>query len=354
MKTSIRLISRTHDWRIGTFLLPLLAIGVTLILSTGIVLTTGSNPLSVFFEMFIEPFRYQFSFLEVLVSATPLLLTGTAVTIAFRSGYYNIGAEGQLLAGAICAAGIGPYLGHVPSMIAVLLMLLGGAIGGALWALMPAVLRTRFNIDEVVTTLLLNPTATLLVNGLLNGPWRNPETGFNESKRIAVNAEFASIVEKSRLNFGFVFALVVVLIAWLVLHRSIVGVKLHAIGRSQDGALFSGLAVERLVLRAALFSGAVAGIAGACMVGGIQFRLTEGISSGLGYSGIIVATLGGIQIVGAAFAALLLAVVNVGASSANRAFGIPSQLGDVISGMLLMTTVAMLLFQKYRISVRKN
>lgn len=349
---SLRLVPRVRPWRTGTMVLPLLAILVTLMLSSGVVLATGVNPFSVFVEIFIEPFRSRYSFFEALVSATPLLLTGTAVTIAFRSGYYNIGAEGQLLAGAICAAGIGPHLGSVPAPMGITAMIVAGAVGGTSWALIPALLRTKFSIDEVVTTLLLNPTATLLVNGLLNGPWRNPETGFNESPRIVVAAEFPEIASRSRLNFGFIVAVVIAVLAGLVMHRSVLGIKMRAVGLSRDGARFAGLPVEGLLMRAALASGAVAGVAGASLVSGIQYRLTEGISGGLGYTGIIVSTLGGIHIAGAACAAVLLAVVNVGSSSANRVFGIPAQLGDVIAGTLLMVTVAMLLFRKYRFVLR--
>ncbi|MEK7411470.1 MAG: ABC transporter permease, partial [Actinomycetota bacterium] len=161
----LRLVLRVRPWRTGAVVLPLLAILVTLVLSSGVVLATGVNPFSVFVEIFIEPFRSRYSFFEALVSATPLLLTGTAVTIAFRSGYYNIGAEGQLLAGAICAAGIGPHLGSWPAPIGIMVMIAAGVVGGVGWALIPALLRTKLNIDEVVTTLLLNPTETLLVNG---------------------------------------------------------------------------------------------------------------------------------------------------------------------------------------------
>ena len=350
----LRLVPRVRPWRTGAVVLPLLAILVTLVVSSGVVLADGVNPLRVFVEIFVEPFRSHFSFLEVLVSATPLLLTGTAVTIAFRSGYYNIGAEGQLLAGAICAAGIGPHLESWPVPTGIVAMTIAGAVGGMAWALVPALLRTKFHIDEVVTTLLLNPTATLLVAGLLNGPWRNPETGFNESPRIVAAAEFMKIVDRSRLNFGFIIALVIVTLAGLVLHRSVLGIKFRAVGLSREGARFAGLPVEGLLMRAALASGGVAGVAGACLVGGIQYRLTEGISGGLGYTGIIVSTLGGIHVAGAACAALLLAVVNVGSSSANRVFGIPAQLGDVIAGTLLMVTVALLLFRKYRFVLRSK
>ena len=351
--SSIRIVARTQSWRNGAVILPIVAVAITLLATSGAVFAANANPLQVFFEIFIEPFRSRYSFLETLVSATPLFLTGTAVALAFRSGYYNIGAEGQLLVGAICAAGIGPRLGGVPQIFGILAMVLAGAFGGLVWALIPGLLRTRANIDEVVTTLLLNPTATLLVAGLLNGPWRNPVTHFNESERIAAAAEFPILLSRSRINFGFVVAVIVMIIVALVVHRSALGLKMRAAGLSPDGARFNGLAVEGLLLKAALGSGAIAGITGACLVGGIQFRLTEGISGGLGYTGILVATLGGLNILGVAAAAFLLALVNVGASSANRVFGVPAQLSAVISGSLMMITVAVMLFRRYRLVYRR-
>lgn len=351
---SLRIVPRVRPLATSALVLPLIAIVLTLLVSSGIVLSDGVNPLGVFDQIFLEPFRSKYSFLETLVSATPLILTGTAVTIAFRAGYYNIGAEGQLLFGAIFAAGVGPHLGSWPAPLAILAMVVSGATGGMLWAVVPALLRTKLGIDEVVTTLLLNPTATLFVNGLLNGPWRNPETGFNESQRIASSAEFPNLASSSRLSLGFVIALAVAVIAYLILHRSVQGIKMQAAGLSRDGARFAGLRVEKIMLQAALGSGCVAGIAGAYLVSGIQFRLTEGISGGLGYSGIIVSTLGAIHVAGAACASILLAVVNVGSSSANRVYGIPAQLGDVISGVLLMVTVAVLLFRKYRLTWTSN
>src|ERR687892_2362510 len=154
--------------------------------------------------------------MEVLVSSTPLLLTGAAVVFAFRAGYWNIGAEGQLLCGAIAAAGIGMIVEGIPKPLALLLMIAAGMAAGAAWALIPALLRVRFGIDEVVTTLLLNPVALLLVSGLLNGPWRDPVTRFPESPRIAASAELPQLVDRSRLHLGFVLALVLLAIAWLV------------------------------------------------------------------------------------------------------------------------------------------
>jgi len=278
------------------------------------------------------------------------------VAIAFRAGYWNIGVEGQLLMGAIAAAGIGQLVEGWPSVAVLPLMVAAGALAGAAWALVPALLRVRLGIDEVVTTLLLNPVALLVVQALLHGPWKDPETGFPESPRIAAAAEFPqlseliSLIGRSRLHLGFVLAVVFIVIAWYVLNRTATGLRLRAVGLSPRGARFAGIRVERTLLRVALVSGAIAGVAGVSEVAGIQFRLTEGVSPGFGYTGVVVAMLGGLTMPGVLAAGLLLGDLSVGASSAVRSLQIPSQVGDVVQGTLLLVVVGAVAVYRWRSS----
>ncbi len=316
-----------------------MALVVTFAITSVFVLAAGADPFDAFYRFLIAPLTSPVTALEVLVSATPILFTGAAVAIAFRSGYYNIGAEGQLLAGAIAAAGLGMVVGGLPSILALPILVAGGAIAGATWALLPALLRVRSGIDEVVTTLLLNPVALLLVNALLNGPWRDPETGFPESAPIAASAEFPQLIERSRVHLGLILALVIISVAWFVITRTSAGLKLRAVGSSPRAATFAGLDVNGTLLRAALVSGAIAGIAGVSEVAGIQDRLTGGLSAGAGYTGIVVATLGGLTMPGVAAAGLLLGDLRVGAGSAARALDIPSQVGEIVQATLLLVTI---------------
>jgi ABC-type uncharacterized transport system permease subunit len=339
-------VRRISPW--STPVLGLAAVLITFLITAGPILVAGANPIEAYIAFVVQPLASQFTLLEVLVTATPILLTGAAVAIAFRAGYWNIGAEGQLLLGAIAAAGIGTLVGGLPSVVALPLMIGGGALAGAAWALVPALLRVRFGIDEVVTTLLLNPVALLLVNGLLHGPWRDPATGFPESPRIAASAEFPTLLERSRLHLGFLLALLVIAAAWYVLARTPAGLRLRAAGLSPHGARFAGINVGATLLGAALVSGAIAGIAGVSEVAGIQNRLTGGLSPGYGYTGIVVATLGTLTMPGVVMAALFLGDLTVGASSAARSLGIPSQLGAVVQGVLLLTTVALLALRRQR------
>lgn len=345
-------MAETRLGRVG-----MLAIGgiiVILAVTGGAFVIAGANPFDAYYAYFIAPLTREFTLLEVLNKATPILFTGTAVAIAFRAGYWNIGVEGQLLMGAVAAAGIGQLVEGWPSPIVLPLMVAGGALAGAAWALVPALLRVKMGIDEVVTTLLLNPVALLLVQALLHGPWKDPETGFPESPRIAVAAEFPALsdflpfIGKSRLHLGFVVAVVVIGVAWWVLSRTGTGLRVRAVGLSPHGARFAGIKVERTLLRVALISGAIAGIAGVSEVAGIQFRLTEGVSPGFGYTGIVVAMLGGLTMPGVLVAGLLLGDLSVGASSGVRSLQIPSQLGAVVQGTLLLVTIGAVAIYRWR------
>ena len=316
------------------------AVVVTFAVTSVFVLVAGADPIDAFFRFLVQPLTSPTTLIEVLVSATPILFTGVAVAICFRAGYYNIGAEGQLLLGAIAAAGLGTMVGGLPAPLAWLVLIAGGALAGAGWALRPALLRVRMGIDEVVTTLLLNPVALLLVNALLNGPWRDPVTSFPESPLIAESARFPDLLERSRLHLGLPIALVIVVAAWFVLTRTPAGLKLRAVGSSPRAAAFAGLDVPGTLLRAALVGGAIAGIAGVSEVAGIQDRLTGGLSPGFGYTGIVVATLGGLTMPGVAAAAFLLGDLRVGAGTAGRALDIPSQIGEIVQATLLLVTIA--------------
>jgi len=342
-----RLSSIVSPW--STHGLVVLAIVLTFVLTAGPILLAGANPFEAYAEFLVVPLTSRFSVLEVVVASTPILLTGTAVALAFRGGYWNIGAEGQLLVGAIVAAAIG-QVGGLPQIVQVPLIIAGGALGGAAWALGPALLRVRFGIDEVVTTLLLNPVALLLVNALLHGPWRDPVSGFPESPRIVETAEFPQLLDRSRVHVGFAVAVLVILAVGYVVARTPAGLRLRAVGLSPNGARFAGIDVARTLLTTALVSGAIAGIAGAGEVAGIQYRLTSGISPGYGYTGIVVATLGTLSMPGVALAALFLGDLTVGASSAGRALGIPSQLGAVVQGTLLLVTIGLLAVRRDRAS----
>ena len=326
-----------------------LAVLLTFALTSVLVALAKANPLEAFYYFFVEPFTARSSAIEILVKTTPLLLTGVAVAFAFTAGYFNIGAEGQLYAGAIAAAGIGPLLKGTPPVVAVPLMLLAGFTAGLLWALPPAWLKVRLAVDEVVTTLLLNSVVLFFASALLNGPWRDPVSFWPQSPAIAESAHFPVLLERSRLHLGALVGLAAVVAFGWILSRTAFGLKMRAVGLGQRGARFMGVNVGRTVLTAALVSGGIAGLAGVGEVAGIHYHLIEAISPGYGYSGIVVATLGGLSAFGVGLAALFIGLILTGALEVSRALGVPSYLADVVQATLLLVTLAMLLLGRYRI-----
>jgi ABC-type uncharacterized transport system permease subunit len=325
-----------------------LAVLVTLALTAGPIRLAGAAPLSAFERYVVTPLTTTNGIAEVLLSATPLLFTGLAVAIAFRVGYYNIGAEGQFLAGAMATTAVAFAAPGLPAALALPLGVLGGALGGLVWAFLPALLRRRAGIDEVVTTLLLNPVAVLLLQGLLNGPWRNPETGFPDSATFGSGYALPALFG-SRVHAGLALGLLLVAVATVVLLATPLGVRLRAAGQSPAAAEFSGVRVGVLQWRSALASGAMAGAGGASQVLGVQHQLTGSIAAGYGYTGVVVATLGGLSALGVLAVALLLGDVQVGAQSASIALQLPSQMGGVLTSVLLLAVVAALSVRRYRL-----
>lgn len=332
-------------------LIPVAAVVVTFFLTAVLVVWAGANPLEAYYYFLAAPLSSRVSVLEILVKATPLLLTGIAVAFAFSSGYWNIGAEGQLYAGAIAAAWLGTILGGLPWFFAIPLMLAGGFAAGMLWALTPALLRVKLSVDEIVTTLLLNTVVLFLISFLLNGPWRDPVSGWPQSPPIADSAVFFKLIPRSRVHVGLIVAVAALIAVWFVLSRTALGLRMRAAGLGQNAARFTGVNVERTILIAALVSGGIAGMAGVGEVAGIHFHLIEGISPGYGYTGIIIATLSGLNPLGVGLAALFIGLIDTGAQTVSRALGVPAYLGDVVQAALLLVTLGMFVLQNYRITV---
>jgi simple sugar transport system permease protein len=330
-------------------LIPIIAIPVTFLITSIIILLDGANPLTAYYHFLISPLASKSSAIEVLVKSTPLLLTGAAVAFAFNSGYWNIGAEGQLYAGAIAAAWLGMVLKDVPPYLGIPAMVLGGFAAGMLWAFPSAILKVKLKVDEVVTTLLMNSIVLYVTSYLLNGPWRDPVSMWPQSPEIAAGTVFFKLIPRTRLHFGIILAVVILIITWFVIKRTSFGLKMRAIGLSKEGAHFAGIKVNKTMLTVALVSGGIAGIAGAGEVAGIHFHLIDAISDGLGYSGIIIATLGGLHPFGVGLAALFIGLIDTGAQTVSRAMGVPMYLGDVVQSTLLLVTLSMFLLQNYRI-----
>ena len=330
-------------------LIPIAAVLVTLVLCAGLVWLAGADLTEAYGLLLFSTFQSGYDIQDTLVKAAPLLFTGLAVVVAFRAKFWNIGAEGQLMAGAIAAGFIGTQAA-LPAWSLVPLMIAGAAALGALWALLPALLKVRLKVDDVVTTLLLNFIMLYGVTALLEGPWRDPRSGYPNSPSIRPEAEFP-ILPAIGVHLGIALALLAALLVWWMLTRTTLGFSIRAVGHNPAAANYAGMPVSRVIVTAALISGALAGLAGAGEVGGVRYQVTSDLTSGYGYAGIVIATLAELNPLGAIPAALFFAIIFNGAGTRARATGVPVYLADVIHGVALVTMVAGRLFALYRLKL---
>ena len=332
------------------FMSPLIALALTLLSGVVLFQLMGVNPGEALFAFFVEPLTSKYGWGELGVKATPLVLIAVALSIGFRAGVWNIGAEGQLTLGAICGGGIALLFYDVESFFVLPLMVVCGILGGMLWASIPAFLRTRFNANEILTSLMLTYVATLFLSVLVHGPWRDPD-GFNfpESRIFNDSATLPLILEGTRLHLGWIFALLVVIGAWILMSRTIIGFQVKVVGEAPAAGRYAGFSVNKVIWFTLMLSGGAAGLAGLVEVAGPIGQLLPSISPGYGFTAIIVAFVGRLHPVGVLFAGLLLALSYLGGESAQISLNLPLAVTGVFQGMLLFFLLACDVLIHYRI-----
>lgn len=347
----VRLESRvvTPAWL--NFALPIFAVLATLVLCGGLIVAAGAGVLEAYTALFEGAFGSRINVIETLVKAAPLVFTGLAVSVAFRAKFWNIGAEGQLLAGAMAAAYVGALEG-LPVWSLVPGMILAGAIAGGLWAAIPAFLKVRLKVDDVVATLMLNFVIFYGMMALLSGPWKDPLSGYPDSPDIRMDAEYPILLEATRLHLGVLLAALAAVVVWLLMTRTTFGFSIRAVGENARAAAHAGIPVNRVVFLTAVLSGGLAGLAGVGEVAGLHFQVMASLSPGYGYTGIVIAMLARLNPLGVIPAAIFFAAVATGSETMSRATGVPVYLGDVIQGASLLCMLVALLFTQYRIRVR--
>ncbi|MEZ5805011.1 MAG: ABC transporter permease [Rhizobiaceae bacterium] len=336
---------------LGVLLLyPLAAIAATLVIASLLVLAAGASPFSVFYLVVKGAAGSQFALMETLSRATPLIFTGLAVAVAFRAKLWNIGAEAQLYIGGIVTVVLGTGLLPLPSFVLIPIIMVAAMAAGALLLLGPAVLKTRFGVDEVVTTLLLNFIVLLFVSMLLEGVLKDPMgLGWPQSQKVIAEAQLPRIVTGRRLHYGFVIALVAAVVVWVVMKKTALGYEMRAVGHNAEGARFLGIPVNTVLMKTALLSGGLAALAGFSEVSGLKGNLTLDLSPGFGYSGIVVAMLAMLNPLGVVLSAIFVAGVFVGADAMSRSAGVPSYIADVMVATSLLTMVTAMLLVRYRV-----
>jgi ABC-type uncharacterized transport system permease subunit len=332
---------------------PLLALGATVVIGSLLAMIAGADPFAVLGLILRGAAGSKFALLETLNRATPLIFTGLAIAVAFRAKLWNIGAEAQLYAGAVMAALLGTGALALPSWALLPLMAVMAMLAGALVLLGPALLKVRFGVDEVVTTLLLNFVMLLFVSYLLEGPMKDPMgMGWPQSARLITDARLPRIATGLRLHWGFGLALMAALVVWVIQSRTTLGYAMRAVGLNRQAAEFAGIPVGRVILWTALISGGLAALAGFSEVAGLKGNLTLDISPGFGYTGIIVAMLALLNPLGVVASAIFVAGVFVGADSMSRAAGVPTYIADIMLAVALLTMVLAIALTRFRLRWR--
>jgi ABC-type uncharacterized transport system permease subunit len=334
----------------ATFGYPLAAVAATLVVASLLVLAAGASPFSVFFLVLRGAAGSQFAALETLTRATPLIFTGLAVAVAFRARLWNIGAEAQLYIGAVVTVVLGTGALPLPAGLLIPAIMVTAIIAGALMLLGPAVLKTRFGVDEVVTTLLLNFIVLLFVSMLLEGPLKDPMgLGWPQSSKVIAEAQLPRLIQGRRLHFGFVLAIAAAVVTWVIVKKTALGYEMRAVGHNPEAAAYAGIPVNRVLIKTALISGGLAALAGFSEVAGLKGNLTLDLSPGFGYSGIVVAMLAMLNPLGVILSAIFVAGIFVGADAMSRSAGVPSYIADVMVATALLFMVTAILFLRFRV-----
>jgi general nucleoside transport system permease protein len=352
----VELVKRPQRSALFSALSPLIALALTILAGSLMFMLLGKNPATGLYSYFIEPLTELWSIHELAIKAAPLILIAAGLCVCYLSNNWNIGAEGQYIAGAIAGSALPVLLPDVQNGFILLLMLICAMLGGAAYAAIPALLKTRFSTNEILTSLMLVYVAQLFLDWLVRGPWRNP-AGQSFPGTVTFH-DFARLPElfpaSGRANLGFVFAVVAAILLWFLLSRTLKGFEVRVLGQSPRAGRFAGFSPKAMTLFAFLLSGALAGLAGISEVSGAVQALNEKLSIGYGFTAIIVAFLGRLNPLGAIAAGLLLALTYLGGEAAQISLQISDKAARVFQGMLLFFVLACDVLIHYRIRFARS
>ncbi|WP_430465121.1 ABC transporter permease [Tabrizicola sp.] len=339
-------------WLYGT---PVVAVILTMFFGGLLFAAMGTNPVEVIRTIFWDPLFGEFAFYlrgQLLVKAGPLILIAIGLALGFRAGIWNIGAEGQYIMGAICGAAVGLAVFPTESRLIFPVMVLAGALGGWAWAMIPAILKTRFNTNEILVSLMLVYVAQTILAKASTGFLKNPEgMGFPGSRNFSSYPAAANpeLIAGSGIHWGVITALGVALVAWGLLARHIIGFQIKLSGQAPRAARFHGVNPNRLVVLCMGISGGLAGLAGLFEVTGPAGQISIDFNVGYGFTAIIVAFLGRLHPIGIILAGILMALTYVGGEMASTNMGLPSAAIQVFQGMLLFFLLGVDVLTNYRI-----
>lgn len=352
----IQLEKRAQHSAIFSLTSPLIALAITATLGAIMFLLLGKSPTAALYSYFIEPLTDMWSIHELMIKAAPLILIATGLSICFLSNNWNIGAEGQFILGGIFGSALPILYPEFTGPMVLPLMLIMGIIGGAAYATIPAFLKAKFSTNEILSSLMLVYVAQLFLDWLVRGPWRNPE-GFNfpESRSFHADAILPEIwFASGRAHWGFAFAIIIAVLMWFVLNKTLKGFEVRVLGLSPRAGRFAGFSENKMIYTAFIVAGGLAGLAGISEVSGAIGQLRPVISPGYGFTAIIVAFLGRLNPLGIIAAGLILALSYLGGEAAQISIGVSNKVSAVFQGLLLFSVLACDTLIHYKIKIVKT
>ena len=352
-----RLLRKEWFSRLIDGLLPVFATLAALVVGAVILLFLDVNPLEAYKALFEGAFGSANAFAETIVKATPLLLVAIGICISFRGDVINIGGDGQMIIGALLATWVGLTLTGLYGWFVILLAMLAGFLGGVFWGGIPGYLKAYFNVNEILSTVMMNAIAVQLMNFLLRGPMIDPSQALLASK-IPQTARLLEIFRlprlvPTRLHLGALIAVLLAILVYILLWRTTLGYRIRAVGQNPHAARYAGINVQRYIVLALLLSGAFAGLAGTNQIFGVNYRMiTDGSSSGFtggaGFNGIVVALFGQLHPLWSIPASVLFGGLLVGANSMQRAVQVPSAFVTVLNGLVVIFVVSSEIWRRRR------
>jgi ABC-type uncharacterized transport system permease subunit len=350
----LKLEARPQPSKIMSIASPLLALAITVVLGVLLFVALGKDPVRGLQVFFHEPIKSGYALSELAVKATPLILIALGLAVCFRSNVWNIGAEGQFILGAVFAGGMAMQAGPDTGRWIVVAILAAGVVGGMLWAAIVALLRDRFNANEILVSLMLVYVAGMVLNYLVYGPWKDPQ-GYNFPQTITFleATKVPRLFQGFRVNIGLVIALGLVAAFWIFLFRTYAGFQLQVGGLAPLAARYAGFSSRRALWMALLTSGGMAGLAGGLEAAGPLGQLTPYVPVGYGFAAIIVAFVGRLHPVGIVFSAILMSMFYIGGELAQSRLGLPKSITGVFQGLLLFALLACDTLIAYRLVWKK-
>ncbi len=348
----VRIIKKAELSTRQTLLLRLLALLIAIVCGGLFILAIGANPLGVYKTMLEGAFRSKLARVGTIKIMIPLLISSLGITLAFKMKFWNIGAEGQIIMGSVFATYFALYHNNWNHYVLLTVMLLAGAVGGGLMALLPAIFKSRFNTNETLFTLMLNYVALYLVVYLIDGPWRDPESaGFSKIATFTENARLGKVLG---VQSGWIIALILLVAVFVYLKFTKQGYEIAVVGESEATARYAGMHVRRIILRTMFLSGAICGIGGMIQVSGTAGTLTTGVAGGVGFTAIIVAWLSQLNPLTIFVVSFLFSVMEKGSSLVETDFGLSSASSAVLQGIILFFVIGCEFFIRYQFAFRKR